>query len=201
MIVRFNRAVGENPDTLRESENDLLEFLNKVVYLVDNTRNLIVPIAIKDYSIEYDVGGHQLSSDNEILLELLDPFWKAETPDNINQAIAIGTNDIIITNSGFLATPPIITFTASAAVTQLKVYVNETKEGIQIDDSLFGTGGYDELIINCELGTLELEGFDRTESILPGTGYFTLPVGTNVLKIVSTEVCNIDIDFYKRYFI
>jgi hypothetical protein len=110
--------------------------------------------------------------------------------------------NIQILNSGFRKAPPVITLTASAAVTSLQVYVDEIKEGIQIDDSIFGTPGYTEMIIDCEQGTLKIGDLDRSSSILPGTGFFNIPVGLSTLKIIATGGTVIaDIDMKTRRYI
>ena len=65
---------------------------------------------------------------------------------------------------------------------------------------------YKQLVYNpktadYEEGTINLGGLDRTIYISPGTGYFPFPVGTSNLKILPSAICDIDVDFYKRYFI
>jgi hypothetical protein len=201
LTIKFSRALGEVYSNFRTAENALLTFLLKAVYLVDVTNSLQVPIAITKYPIIYDPGAYQESSDNEIVLTLLKPFWESTTKDTESDTLSIDINTLIINNQGALAAPPIITFTAIVAVTQIQIYVDETKEGIQIDDSLFGLSGYRTLIIDCNAGTIKIGTLDRISSVLTGTGYFQLPVGYSDLIIIPTAVCHIEVDWYKRFYI
>lgn len=200
LVINFSRANSVEAD-FKTEENTLIEFLSRTVLLVDKTNDLSTSVAVSKYDADYEVGSRPLSSENAIRLEMLDPFWRALTADNVASAIALGTTDVAITNSGFLPAPPIMTFTTTVVVTQLQIYVNENKEGIQIDDALFGTVGFLTLIIDCDNGTIDLVGLDRTISILPGTGYFDLLVGAQTLKVVSTATCNLSLDFFKRFYI
>ena len=202
MVVTFDRA-HPDLDDFRAADNLVLEFLRRAILLVDKTNGRQVSIAVAAYNISYERGARLHSSVNEVRLVFLEPFWEAITPDNVAQSLSAGVSTIPLTNNGFLPTPPILTFTAPAvaAITQLQVYIDDTKEGIQIDDSLFGTVGYDTLVIDCREGTLMLETFDRTQSILPGTGYFEIPVGSSSLKIDASADVDLDMDFNKRYFI
>jgi len=199
--IRFSRALSEDYSLFRIAENALLTALLKAVYLVDVTNSLQVPIAITKYPISYDPGAYQESSDNEIVLTLLRPFWESTTKDTESDTLSIDINTLIINNQSALTVPPIITFTAAVAVTQIQIYVDETKEGIQIDDSLFGQSGYGTLIIDCKEGTIKIGTLDRISSVLTGTGYFQLPVGSSDLIIIPTAVCYIEVDWYKRYYI
>lgn len=199
--IRFVRAYGEDASAFRTAENSFIEFLQKTVALVDKTNDLVVPIAIADYNISYESGGHKLHSENTITVQKLDPFWKADTPDNLNGSFSSGTNNIAVNNQGNLVSPPIITLTATSVLSSLQVFVDETQEGIQIDDVLFGSVGFTTLVIDCENGDVLLSGIDRTSSILPSTGYFDLPIGASTLKIIANAGGTYDIDFNKRYYV
>jgi hypothetical protein len=200
IILRFVRAHPADSD-FRTAENNLIENLLLAYYLKDITNNLRVPIAILDYNLAYDPGGYQESSENEVSIRFLDPFWETITATNKSQALTTDLNTVSITNSGKLPVPPVITFTASVAVTSLDIYIDSTKEGIQISDSLFGTSIYTTLIINCIEGTIDLVGFDRTKSIVPGTGYFEIPTGVQDLMVLVSAACNISMDWRHRWHI
>ena len=200
LTIMFSRA--ETTDVLfRAAENAVAEFFSKAVSLVDKTNNLLVPIAVLDYRINYDEGSRLRSSSNEIVLELLDPFWRNLTATNVPGTIVEGTTDIAITNDGALTSPPVLTFTTSVVVNQLQIYVNENKEGIQVNDALFGTAGNLTLVIDCENGTIVISGSDRINSILAGTGFFDLIVGAQTLKVVSSAACTLSLDYFKRFFV
>ena len=205
--LTFSRALatdviaGENSDLFRAAENELLEFLFKAIELRDNTNSLKVPIAIVDYNITYDDGGHKISANIAFTLELLEPFWSEIAPTNYNQPIPIGTTVIAVSNAGKLKVPPYITLVAIDPVTEVQIYVEETKEGIQLNESVFGTTGFSTLVIDCINGLVSIGDLDRTISILPGTGFFTIPVGSSNLIVVTDETLEFDMDFYERFYI
>ena len=201
ITIKFSRALSEDYSIFKTAENALLTFLLKTVYLVDITNSLQVPVAITKYPIEYDKGSYQQSSDNEITLVLLKPFWENTTKDTESDTLSIDINTLVINNGGALAVPALITFTASVAVTQIQMYIDDTKEGLQINDPLFGTVGYQTLIIDCKEGTIKIGELDRTSVILVGTGYFQFPVGSSDFMIVLTAVCNITVDWYERFYL
>ncbi len=200
LSFNFTRAHDDDSD-FRDAENEFINFLQKAVAIVDKTNLLIAPIAVPGYNIDYGTGMHKHVSDNVFTVVLLDPFWKAITPDNVAQGIVAGVNNIALSNLGKLPSPPVITLEASVAITQIQIYIDETKDGIQIDDALFGTVSFNTLVIDCENGQLLLEGIDRTQSILPSSGYFEIPVGASTLKVVSTGIMTIDMDFNQRVFV
>ena len=200
-ILRFDRAAGTDDTDLRAKENILIRYFLDAFYLYDVESTLRIPIAILSYTLDYDPGAFQLSSSNEIELRFLDPCWESSTITNYTDSLTIDLNEIEIVNNNFLKCYPVLTFTAAGAVTILKIYVDETKEGLMIEDPLFGTGTYTTLIIDCKNGTIELSGLDRTIYISPGTGYFPFPIGTSHLKILPSAICDVDVDFYQRYFI
>lgn len=199
--LRFSRALGTTVATFRTAENALLTALHSAVYLVDKTHLMQTPIAISGYSLDYGTGAHKLSSDNEITIQLLKPFWEEVTATNKGADLAIDLNEIAITNAGAVAVPPILTFTTTVPVTQIQIYVDETKEGIQIDDALFGEIGYFTMIVDCKEGTTKIGTLDRVNSIAAGTGYFRFPVGASNLIILPTGACHIEIDWHERFYI
>ena len=191
-----------NVDDFRSKENALIEFLQKAVMIIDKTNLMEAPIAHAGYNILYGVGGHKLSSEGEFTLELLDPFWRAITADIVTESsLIVGISTKSITNNGHVETPPVITFAFPNPNSQLQVYINETKDGIQLDDSLLGTLGYSDLVVDCKVGEVLLEGIDRTESIAPGTGFFNIPIGNSTLKIESNAVGSMSMAFHKRYYV
>ncbi len=200
LILSFSRAFPAYSD-YRAAENELLEFLLRTENLLDLTNSLRIPVAVNGYDLRYGAGANKLSSDNEIRLELLHPFWKNDTPENKSVSLSIDLNKIPIDNQGFVKVFPVITLTATIAISRIQMYVFETREGLQIEDSLFGTSTYTTLIVNCKLGTITLSGLDRTASIVSGTGYFSLPVGESTLMVLPTAACDISIDWHEESFI
>jgi hypothetical protein len=200
LTLFFNRSESSDSD-FRTAENKLLQALDTAVYLVDVTNSRQVPISVLDYNAEYDAGSYQHSSGNQINLQLLQPFWTSTTVTTVSQSLIIDLNQITMSELGYLPIPPIITFTASLPILELQIYVDETNEGIQIEDDLFGTTGYTTLILDCEQGTLKLGSVNRVNSIVPGTGFFRLPIGQSTLNIIPTAACAVQIDRYERTYI
>ena len=196
----FTRTHEDDQD-FRDAENAFITFPQKTVAIVDKTNGMSAPVAIPGYTVDYGPGSHKLLSDNGLTVQMLSPFWKDLVADNVAQSIGVGATSILLSNTGNLVTPPIITLTANAAITQIQIYIDETKDGIQLDDALFGTIAFNEMIIDCEQGRVLLEGVDRTESILPASGYFDIPVGDSTLKIVTTAIMDLSMDFNKRYYV
>ncbi len=202
LLLTFSRALGVGTDLFRAAENALLEFLFRTKYFVDLTNSLKVEVAVKNYDIGYDRGAHKESSDNEITLEMLKPYWETTSITTIEESLsAVDLNQINIDNNGFVKVYPIITFVAANPVDLIKMYIEESKEGIIIGDDVFGDAGYLTMILNCKEGSIDLSGLDRTISIYPGTGYFPFPVGEFVLRIIPSVICDVTISFYKGYYI
>lgn len=201
MVITFSRALSEDYASFRIAENALLTALLSAIYLVDMTNSLQIPIAITKYPIEYNKGSYQLSSDNQITIIFLKPFWENTSVSNKGQDLIIDINEIEIINAGSLEVPPILTLTATTGVTQLQIYVDETKRGIQIDDNLFGETGYFTMIIDCKNGTVSIGTLNRIQSVLLGTGFFQFPVGISNLVIIPTAECHIEIDWHERDYI
>lgn len=201
ITLNFSQALGENVSNFRFAENSLLDALYKAIYLIDKINEMRIPIAILNYNLDYDKGAHKASSDNEISIRLLKPFWEKTTPINRTESLIIDINEIEINNLGSVEVPPIITFEAIVAVAQIQMYIDETKEGIQINDALFGTIEYQTLIIDCKNGTVKIGDLDRTNNILTGTGYFQFPIGVFTLKIIPTTACDITIEWNERYYL
>lgn len=198
--ITFSRAESDYSD-FKIAENALLSFLKDTVYLVDVTNDRQILVSIEGYDISYDEGSYQHSSNNSINLKLLEPFWTALTATNTSESLAIDINQISLSALGSLDLPPVITFTASSAVTELQVYIDETKIGIQIEDDLFGTSTYNDLILDCKNGTLTLEGLDRINSIIPGTGFFNAPYTASTLIVIPDAICTMSLDRYRRDYI
>ena len=198
--INFSRA-NPTESTFRASENELIRFLEAAKYLIDNTNQRRALVSVMDYNISFDSGSYALSSDNEITFKFLETFWKDVNATTESDSLAIDINTIAIVNSGFLKVPPILIITAAVAVTQLQIYLDESKIGLQIDDDLFGTTGYEILVIDCGKGTVVLGSLDRINSVLDGTGPFQFPVGSSDLVIIPTAECDIVVSWNERFYL
>jgi hypothetical protein len=181
--------------------NEMIRALRDAVYLVDKTNERRIPIAVSSVNPTWDSGSHKLSGEVSATIQLLEPFWEGETEETASATLAVDVNAIEIVNGGYAPAPPVLTFTASAAVSTLEIYIAETKQGIRIDDPLFGTLGYETLVLDCAAGTLMLGDLDRTPFISPGTGFFDFPEGTSELRIVPTAACSVAITWRERAYV
>lgn len=197
----YTRAVGEDSSAYRLAENTLMLWLNKTVYLIDKTNNLRVKIAVKNHTPQYDEGGHKISGTGSFNIILLDPFWEATVQDTYNDTLSSGENSFTLNNEGYLTSPPTITLTAGSAVTEIEIYVDETRDGIEISEDLLGTPGFEVAIIDCKEGTYFIEDIDRRNKLTEGTGFFELPVGLSNIFVTLDAGLDIQIDWRKRYFI
>jgi len=199
-VLNFQRA-STSESTYKADENELIKFLLDAKYLIDTTNNRRALISVIDYNADFDKGSYNHSSDNEISFRFLEPFWRNLDSETEEDTLSIDINTIAIVNNGFIKVPPVIIVTAASAVTQMQIYIDETKIGIEINDDLFGTTGYETLVIDCEQGTIQLGNLDRINSVLDGTGFFDLPIGASDLIIVPTEVCDILVSWYERFYV
>ena len=198
LSLRLSRAHSASDD-FKTAENELMQWLEKTVYLIDLTNDQRIKVDLRNVKIDYDPGGHKLSSENIIQFNLLSPYWENITQTQVGpNVLIIDINDVALDNQGSLNTYPEITLTAAVAVSQIEMFIDETKHGMKINDSLFGTATYSTMIIDCELGTILIGNLDRSASILSGTGYFYIPIGTSTLKVTPTAICNITVKWRNR---
>jgi hypothetical protein len=204
LMTREIELVLNRADSNFETQlNTLIYNLEKAVYLVNKTDSKRIKIRLLNVNIIYDRGAHKKSSNESIILSCLDPFWEDTTETSLLSQSLTGAsnNDITINNAGFLKTYGRLEFNATVAVTQITAYMINAKEGIQIKDVLFGTGIYQDLVLDNQEGTLILEDdYDRSFAIEPGTGFFSFPKGSDTLRINPTANCTVDIYWRKRYY-
>ena len=194
-------AEGIVASVFTADENELLYNFNKAVYLIDVTHDKQIKIAPSSSQFSYDPGSHKLSGSGSLSFILLEPFWTALTATTYSLALSIGNNPLPVTNAGYVSAPPVITFTAAVAVDVIKAYVDETKEGIRIDNDVFGTLGFTEMIVDCEAGLASIDNADINNDIVAGTGFFEIPVGTVDLIFNVNALCDVQVDFNERTYI
>jgi hypothetical protein len=201
LALRVDRSFDVSSDW-RDEVNEYVRQLAKAYYLVDKTNDRRARVNIEDFNFAFDEGGHKLSGRGTANIRLIEPFWEDITEQSDGPtALAVSLNTINLTNSGFLDTYPILTFTASVAVTDIDIFVDETSVGMTINDSLFGTSTYLTMVLDCRAGTLKIGDLDRSISIAPGTGYFSFPVGTVTLKIEPNAACSVTVTWRERYYV
>lgn len=181
--------------------NELLSELGKASVLRDLTNEKDTKIAITEMTIEYQPGSIKRSGVVRITMTMLDAFWTSTAPVTTTEALSIGENSIAINNTGFLKTYPLLTFTVPNPAESLDIFIDETKEGLQLLDDTLGNVTLTELIIDCVNGSLTIAGFDRTQNITDRTGYFPFPIGESTLIIDIPVAASVEISYYKRFYI
>ncbi len=183
------------------AENEFIKNMASAYYLIDKTNSRRVRVDIQSINIGYAGGGHKQNSVTSVTLKLLDPFWENTTQDSQDETLTVTTNEISINNQGVVIVYPILTFIAASAVASIEAFVDETQEGILIEDSIFGTTGFSIMVCDCGLGTLKIGDLDRSISIAGGTGYFSLPIGLSLLKATPDVGLELNIQFRQRQYV
>jgi len=197
--------VHDNINAYMLAENALLVWLKKTVAIRDITNSRRLYVTIDNIEIRYDDGSLKLSSENRITFKVLKPFWEKTTVTTIGGSCSIGSNTFPFTNDGSLKTYPRISINTSVAVDDIEVYVDSTKHGIIVQDSIFGTSGFTNLYIDCKLGTVEIydgaDFVDITPSILGGTGFFFIQPGSDDLKVIVSAACSVSMAWQIRNYV
>lgn len=199
--VSFTIAYPTNQE-LRDVINEMMVYIRDMDFLVNNTDSLRIPASMVDYDVDYESGSYQLLANCSFTFEALSPYWEDLTETEQIETVNGGDiNDIMIDTGSFLEVPPLISFTSALSCPSLQVYVLETKQGIEVTDTIFGTPGFEVMEINNEEGTLTLGTLDRSQNIATSTGFFKIPPGTSTLRVIPTEDLEVAISYRKRYFI
>jgi len=188
-------------DTFDSYFNNIIQKWRGAVKLRDKTNQKETDIALMNLEIPYDNGAFKRSGSFRVKIKMLNAYWTAVNPVTSSHALTTGINNIPITNSGNLVTYPSFVFDVPNPADQLDIYIDETKEGLQLVDDTLGTPTLTELLIDCALGTLTIGGFDRTQNITDRTGYFPFQIGDNTLVIDIPVDADVDIEFYERYYV
>jgi hypothetical protein len=188
--------------TFRADVNELIYWLNKTVAIVDNEHNIEIGVTIDSIDIDYSPGSTKLASDNTFTFTALTPYWSSLTSSQATATAAADTiEEIDVDNTGYLPAYPVITLTATVATDDVQIYISGSNTGIQIQDSLFGTTGNLTMVVDCKQGLVSINDLDRNASIVPGTGFFEIPVGEDVINVLSNEAIGVIINWEQRYFI
>jgi len=197
----YNRVEGVDFADFIAAENELIYNFNKTEYVIDINNNRQVKVAPDTYALTYSEGAHKLSGEGSVSFIMLDPFWTSLDVTTYTLALSNGSNLIVINNEGYIKSQPILTFAASVPVSIVKAYINETKEGIRIDDDTFGTPGFGTMTVDCITGLVDINDVDRNSSIASHTGFFSIPVGENNLILEVNAACDVQVDFYKKEYV
>lgn len=206
--LESRRIVLDIPDmssdlaTYRDNINQLVSFFSKTVRIEDSTNTMDILVVPQSCDIDYLRGSLKQYSDNSMSFEALNPFWEDLVEDSLTgSAIANTIKSVNFNNEGYLDTYPVITLVASVATTNITINILSSNLGIQIQDSLFGTGANLTMVIDCGEGNITMNYLNRNVSIVAGTGFFPLPVGSDTINILSNQNITYTIEWKKRYFV
>lgn len=189
-----------------QAENELISACINARYIVDITNDRRCKVRVSKSALSYDKGSHKLSGSGTISIEMLTPFWEDNTPQEVTGSISGGAQDSISFQvGGYYDIQPRITLVASEVCDTLEIFLNAAdpsdRVGLNIDDPLFGSAGYETLALDCEEGTVTIADLDRSQFVEEGTGYFALPAGDHELVFNPAGDIDVTIAYRRRYFI
>lgn len=201
--------VNQSTDTAyRTIVNDLFEALTEAEYLKDTDNDLRTEIEFISINERHDdeVGSILRGGIYTIDLKQLTPYWEDNTE---NSETDYGVNPIVtINNAGALPVEPIIELSVDGSPIELcpafAVYVDSTKEGIEIEDNSFG---FDTTLadytIDCVAGEALLgdDLINRNNRIKTNTGFFSIPTGSQDVECIADVAIDITVKWRNRYLI
>lgn len=201
LSIEFVRSEADQ-DNFDEYTNNLLYFVQKTKYLVNETTGYRIEVSPASHTIEYEEGSYKHYSSETITFTALTPFWE-ETMLN-TQIIAVTGGDpvsTVIDIETFIDTPLELSIVASAVCSSLEIYLQENLQGIFVSDPLLGQEGYETLVISNTDGTVKLGTLDRSQYIEAGTGFFKTMPGVNTLVILASGSCEVTVSYRGRRYI
>lgn len=196
-VYDFNKSVEND---FRASLNELIRQARKTVLIRDNINKLETEAILESVEINYDKGGFNLGSQDTFVFRQLIPYWRDIDYITVSES-DITSGLLVIINDGYIETPPIVTITAREAISKLSIRINETREGILINDLEFGVAGLNTYIIDNKAGFAELNQINRNQKIKDGTGFFDLRVGTNTILLELNGSAEVDFSYKRRFYI
>lgn len=196
-IYDFNKSTESN---FRASLNELIRQARKTLIIRDNVNETETEAILESTEIAYDPGGFNLGSQETFTFKQLTPYWRDIEYIPVSES-DITSGLITIINNGYIETPPIITITAREAISKFAIRINETKEGILINDLEFGVAGLNTYIIDNKAGFAELNQINRNQKIKSGTGFFDLQVGINTILLELSGAAEVEFQYKRRYYL
>lgn len=194
----FQIDINEPTDILyRDKINTLYYQARKAIKIRDSILSIETDVRIIGKSAIFDEGGYLRGSVITLTFQQILPYW-----EDINYIIEPETTgDIVIDNTGYVDTPPIITVQANGIVNKFLIQIAETGVGIGVADLAFGSVNADTYIIDNVDGEILLEGILRNQKIIEGTGFFNLRVGINTIQTTATSgSVSVTIKYKRRYY-
>lgn len=196
--------VRTNPNSseFQDDTNELIAFVKKTKYIVDADNDRRILVSPKSFNVNYESGTYKKYSNDSASFICLNPYWEDVTEVSITGS-ALGTeiNNIVIDNDGALKTSPVIELTSITANAEVQIYISDSFVGLIIDDTVFGTLGYETMTIDFQAGDITIQTLRRNTSIRSGTGFFFFPQGSFQISILPAEDTDYDIKYRRRYYI
>lgn len=190
---------SNNEQTFRTAINNFTMQLRKCIKIRDIINRIETEVRYSGQSIEYDDGGFFFGAKVIVNFIQLRPFW--EDIEYSSESISGTSTELIVENTGYTDTPPIIQILANEQITKFAVKNQSTGAGILIRDLQFGINGLNVYIIDCKDGTAELNQILRNQNIKNETGFFDLQVGQNIIFFDANGSANINILWKRRYYV
>lgn len=199
LTFELSRA-DKDTDSFNTAVNTLISKLQSVKYLIDNTNGKRILVVLSSISIAYDSGSLHHSSNDSFVLECLNPYWEDVVITTQEEGLLANTPNLIsVTNSGFLELAPILDITVSAVCSFVSITVNG--QTIRIEDSILGTTNNETMSIDNEEGIIINNNVDRTEQIVSGLGFISIPIGDSVLEVLTPVTATLTINYRERYYV
>lgn len=195
----LNRA-EPNSDDYKQYVNELLQALSTVVYLIDVTNDRRIKVITESISINFDDGSLYHSGNEGFVLNCLNPYWEDNTEQTVSQSILANDSfQLAFNNDGYLEIFSSFRFTVTVATTLVRITIgNQT---ISVQDSLFGTTGFEVMVINNDAGVTLVGNLNRTKSITEGTGFISIPTGAQEIELFSNQNADVTITYRRRYYV
>ncbi len=199
--ITFSLSRAEEDDaSFRSAINLLLSKLNDIKYLVDITNDKRILVVLSDFTSAYDKGSLHHSSEDSFSLTCLNPYWEDYTLlSQLESTVAGETSLIAFDNDGFLELAPIFEFTVSELCTSVSILIES--QSLIVEDDIFGTTGNEIMSIDNDEGNIVINNLDRTEQLVSGLGFITIPVGSGTIEVKTSVDSDLDIQYRRRYYV
>ena len=198
-ILNFQYEVYNNMQNWRTISNTYIKWFRNARVLQDLTNNLEIQVIQTENGISHTPGAQNNVSFNTVSFKTLRPFWEEITENIVSESGSV--NQIVIINDGYYETPPTITIQTDLAIPKFIIKIEETGDGIIVNDLEFGQIGLSTYIIDNRNGEIELNEIDRKSKIKAGTGFFNLQTGINTIIFEAINPADISISWKRRYFV
>ena len=204
LTITYTRA---NPliDDYRDQENALKAFLRDVVKIIDETNGREARCRLTGNPDTFNEGTLLGLGTHQLNFTILDPVWfdVVETTDSLE----VDSGQSLSMNLDVLSSAPVIPFwtiTATTPTPSFTIYLNATlpsdRVEIDIDDPLFGTGGYEVMTIDVYTGDVLIGDDNRNGYIREMSDFFEIPIGEQEIVINPQGDITVELAYKNRSF-